>query len=153
MRKRIKASGSGQLVPKNWMDLETVAEIELTSEDPAHPIEYALLPGLVRGWKAAESGKQTIRIRFDEPQRLSMIYLVFGEDEKSRTQEFVLRWSRGDELPFEDIVRQQYNFVAGSSEVENYSVNLNEVKLLELEIDPSVGKQDVRASLAELRLR
>lgn len=135
------------------MDLECSAEIEITSEDPAHPIEAALLPNAGSGWRASQPGRQTLRVQFDEPQALRHIHLRFAEEEKSRTQEFVLRWSKGGDHPFEEIVRQQYNFSPGSSENEDYAVELDGVKILELEIIPSIGGGNVYASLAELRLR
>ena len=40
------------------------------------------------------SGAQTIRLIFDQPQKLKRISLVFEESETERTQEFVLRWSQ-----------------------------------------------------------
>ena len=60
-----------------WLDLETLADVEITSEDAAHPIESALLPGRSSGWRAAAPGKQTIRLLFTRPQRLKRIWLSF----------------------------------------------------------------------------
>ena len=154
MRKRIDpsiATPSG-LPLQDWLNLECLAEVEITSEDPAHPIETALLHGKGSGWRASEPGRQTLRILFNEPQALRHIHLVFTEEHRSRTQEFVLRWSRGDHQPLEQIVRQQYNFNPPSREVENYVVNLDAVKRLEMEINPAIGGGDSYASLAELRL-
>ena len=155
MRKRIEPaiSVSAPLRPQDWLDLELLAEVEITSEDRAHPIEAALVPGNDSGWRASQTGMQTLRILFDEPQELRHIHVVFTEEHRPRTQEFVLRWSRGDHQPFEQIVRQQYNFTPRSREVEDYTVKLDEVKHLELEINPSIGHGDLYASLAELRLR
>jgi uncharacterized protein (DUF736 family) len=154
MRKRITPAVSvrSALEHDDWIDLEGAAEIEITSEDPNHPIEAALLPGTGGGWRASQSGKQTVRVLFDQPQTLRRIYLVFTEDQHSRTQEFVLRWSRGDAAPFQEIVRQQYNFSPASSEVEDYTVDLNGVRILELEIIPSISGGDRHASLTEFRL-
>jgi len=136
-----------------WTELESSAEIEITSEDPAHPIEAALLPGSGQGWRASQPGLQTMRIIFDYPQSLKRIYLVFKEEGKSRTQEFVLRWSSGEDRPLQEIVRQQYNFAPLSTEVEDYAVDLQGVKTLELEINPSISGGDICASLAEMRVR
>ena len=136
-----------------WLELESSAEIEITSEDSAHPIESALLPGTGAGWKASQPGTQRMRILFDDPQKLSRIYMVFKEEDQSRTQEFVLRWSTGENQPLQEIVRQQYNFTPRSTEVEDYAVELNGVKTLDLEINPSISGGDVRASLSEMRLR
>jgi hypothetical protein len=67
--------------------------VEVTSEEKDFPIESALVVGKTTGWRAAYSGTQTIRLIFDEPQRLNHIALVFEETETGRTQGFVLRWS------------------------------------------------------------
>ena len=95
MRKRIIAH-----VPKetassdqDWLNVEGLAEVEITSEDAAHPIESALLPGRASGWPAAGPGKQTIRLLFKHPQRLRRIWINFLEPGTERTQEYVLRWS------------------------------------------------------------
>jgi hypothetical protein len=141
------------LNPEHWMNLETVARIEVTSEDRSHPVEDALSPSNGTGWRAAEPGRQILRVLFDEPQALHHIHLVFAENQTPRTQEVLLRWSRGSHQPFEQIVRQQYNFAPPSREIEDYAVELNGVKRLEMEINPSIGGGDYYASLAELRLR
>jgi hypothetical protein len=152
MRKRITPSISVRsALHGEWLDLEGLAEIEVTSEHPIHPIEGALLPGMGPGWRAAQSGKQTLRITFDSPQDLRLIHLVFIEDQCYRTQEFVLRWAGAPDEPRIEIVRQQYNFTPTSSEVEDFAVELRGVKLLELEITPSIDGNGC-ASLAELRL-
>jgi hypothetical protein len=75
------------------LDLEDLAEVEITSEDPAHPIESALLPGGTSGWRAAGPGEQTIQLLFAQPQAVHRISLEFSEPDVERTQEFVLRWS------------------------------------------------------------
>jgi hypothetical protein len=156
LRKRIDPAISKALPlqQEGWIDLEAEAEVEVTSEDPAHPIEAALLPGEGPGWRAAEPGPQTIRILFDRPRDLRLIHVVFTEESTSRTQEFVLRWSAGHDRATREIVRQQYNFSPVSSEVEDYSVTLHGAKLVELEVNPSVdGRGDVHAQLTELRFR
>jgi hypothetical protein len=47
MRKRIITSVQQETSPPEleWLDLDMLAEVEITSEDAAHPIESALLPG------------------------------------------------------------------------------------------------------------
>ena len=72
MRKRIVAPVQQQTASpdQDWLNVEGLAEVEITSEDAAHPIESALLPGLASGWRAAGPGKQTIRLLFARPQRL-----------------------------------------------------------------------------------
>src|SRR5947209_20506166 len=95
MRKRIiqPQSPAGETAGQDWLDLESLAQVEITSEDAAHPIESALIPGTGEGWRAAQPGEQTIRLLFDEALGLRRIHLLFREEEEARTQEFVLRWS------------------------------------------------------------
>lgn len=81
-------------------------EVELTSEDPARPIESALAPGEGPGWRAAGHGEQTIRLLFDPPHPLRRIRLEFSETAVERTQEYVVRWS-ADGRDFREVVRQQ----------------------------------------------
>lgn len=156
MRKRIIGHGPGEgaAAEPGWMDLERLAQVEITSEDVDHPIESALIPGTGSGWRAAQPGEQTIRLRFDEPLRLKRIHLVFQEDEQVRTQEFVLRWSPDGGQSYREIVRQQYNFSPPDAalEVEDYDVDLDGVTGLELRIVPDISGGTARASLAQLRL-
>ncbi len=137
-----------------WLDIEGLARAEITSEDEAHPIESALMPGFGSGWRAAESGRQTLRLLFDAPQKIGLIHLAFLEEAGERTQEFVLRWSADDGRTFHDIARQQYNFSSPDStwEVEDYHVDLEGVTTLELNITPNISGGNARASLAEWRI-
>jgi hypothetical protein len=136
-----------------WLDVDRTAFVEVTSEENGYPIESALLGVEDRGWRAANSGPQTIRLIFDEPQKLRRMWLVFEESENTRTQEFVLRWSPDSGNSFREIVRQQWNFSSPDSvrEVEDYAVELSGVTILELIIVPDQGGA-TRASLASLRL-
>jgi hypothetical protein len=152
MRKSILPSSNADPVEPVWLDVERLARVEVSSEDPAYPVEEALR-ATGSGWRASESGPQTVRLRFDEPQYLQRIRVQFREAEQARTQEFVLRWS-ADGDSFREIVRQQWNFSpsGSTSEVENYAVALTGVSVLELCIIPDRSGGDVRASLAQLRL-
>ena len=137
-----------------WMDVDRMASVEVSSERSDYPIESALLLEGKRGWRAANPGAQTIRLVFDEPQKLRRILLVFEDTENSRTQEFVVRWSPDMEGSFREIVRQQWNFSPPDSvrETEDYAVELSEVKVLELVIVPDKSGGEVRASLVSLRI-
>jgi hypothetical protein len=136
------------------LDLTNLGMVEITSEDEAHPIEYALQLGETRGWRAAEAGPQIIRLLFDQPQKLKRIWLVFEETETQRTQEFVLRWSPDHGRSYRELIRQQWNFSPPETTQENekYDVDLRDVTLLELRIVPDQGGGTARASLASLRL-
>jgi hypothetical protein len=76
MRKRI-----GHLVQEepvaqpSWLPVEVISEVEVTSEGKTCPIESALIPNQGISWRAAEAGKQTIRLHFDPPQPLHRIWM------------------------------------------------------------------------------
>jgi len=156
MRKQTINSGSETVSRSSdvWLDLERLARVEITSESAEHPIESALIPNRGSGWRPAQPGKQTIRLIFDQPVSLGRILLRFDEEEQARTQEFVLRWlPEGQQSPRE-IVRQQYTFSPPDTnrEIEDYSVKLNGVTALELEIVPEISGGGAYASLAQMRL-
>ena len=155
MRKRIiPLERTTAIVEQEWLDLEKLAEVEVTSEDAAYPIESALLSDQGPGWRAAQPGKQTIRLLFAFPQRLERIYLKFEEKGSPRTQEYVLRWSLDGGHDFQEIVRQQWNFDPKNAaiQIEDYRVELRAVSTLELRIIPDISGGDALASLAQLRL-
>ncbi len=141
-------------VEGSWLDLEDMAQVELTSEDAAHPIEGALLSRRGFGWRAAKPGIQSIRLLFHQPQRLRRIRLRFDEPAAARTQEFTLRWSPDGGRSFQDLLRQQYTFSpeGSTSELEDLNVDLATVTALELTINPDQGRGQAYASLAEWRL-
>ena len=156
MRKRIIAPVQRQnpTVDQDWLNLEELAEVEITSEDAAGPIESALLPDGRLGWRAAGPGEQTIRLVFANPQHLQRIWLSFVETDTERTQEYVLRWSPDGGKSFQEIVRQQWNFSpqGATRETEDHHVDLAAVTVLELSIIPDTTGSEAIASLAQLRL-
>lgn len=156
MQKRIitPVQQGAQSPEGDWLNVEGLAEVDISSEDAAHPIESALLPGRTSGWLAAGPGPQTIRLRFANPQRLRRIWLHFVEPHSERTQEYVLRWSPDGGQSFRDIVRQQWNFSpqGTTSETEDHRVELPAVTVLELTIKPDIGGGQAIASLVQWRL-
>ena len=156
MRKRmINSEDKQEISPdQKWLDIDKIAEVEVTSEEEAFPIESALLPDKIPEWRASDQGKQMIRLIFDNPQRLQRISLKFEEFEVERTQEYVLRWSPDGGQSYQEIVRQQWNFSpdGATSEVEDYEVELPAVTILELSINPDLSAGNAFASLKELRL-
>ena len=145
---------SAQPRDQAWVDVDRIASVEVTSEESDYPVESALLLEGKRGWRAANAGVQTIRLLFDEPQKVRRILLVFEDTENSRTQEFVLRWSPDIQYSSREIVRQQWNFSPPGTirETEEYDVDLRDVTVLELRILPDQGGGAARASLASLRV-
>ena len=156
MRKRIIDQEPQNVAPvdQGWLDLQSLAQVELTSEDAANPIEAALVASGGLGWRASRAGEQSIRLLFDELQRVRRIQLLFHEDQQARTQEFVLRWSPDGGQSYREIVRQQYNFSPPgvTREFEDYAVELAGVTALELRIVPDISGGNARASVAQLRI-
>jgi hypothetical protein len=137
-----------------WLDLEALADVEVTSEASDYPIEGALLANQGQGWKASTPGIQTIRLLFRQAQTIQHIHLSFLETDLVRTQEYVLRWSHDQGLTFEEIVRQQWNFSPDGSnkQVEDHRRVLSSASVLELIITPDINNENVFASLEELRV-
>lgn len=150
MRKRIVGRDTRPSARYEGLDLERVAEVEVTSEDSIHPIEAALTSQDGAGWRAEQPGPQTVRLLFDRPQSIHHIHLVFEERERARTQEFVLRWS-ADRKSYHQLLRQQYTFSPPGTfqEVEDYTTNLQEVSALELSIVPDIRGGDAVSSLRQ----
>ena len=156
MRKRITGlhhAQPGDESDQGWLDIEEIATVEVTSEDPDFPIEFAFGSGEGPGWRASQGGEQQIRLIFDVPVSLHRIQLRF-EVECQRTQEFTLRWvpARGGSAI--EIVRQQWNFspAASTTEIEQYVVDLDAVLVLELSIRPDLNRQEAVATLASWRV-
>jgi hypothetical protein len=145
-----KAPGTSE----EWLNLEEIARVDVSSEDPGYPIESAFQPGETPGWRAAQPGEQTIRLIFDQPKALRRIWLHFFEPQVERTQQFTLRWSDSQTGSFREIVRQQWNFNPRTSttEVEDHKVDLPGVAVLELVIDPDLGKGRAFAAMTAWRV-
>ena len=139
---------------QDWLDLEQIASVELTSEDPNFPIEFALTVAGGRSWRAGRPGQQAIRIVFDNPLRLRRIWLEFSERDVQRTQEFSLSWSPQRNEPLKEIIRQQWNFSPQGStrEIEDYRVDLEAVSVLELTLNPDLTSTSAFATLAAWRV-
>jgi hypothetical protein len=157
MRKRVLDPGTLPSEPaddREWLNLQELSDVEVTSEADGYPVESAFSFGAGPGWRAAVPGKQRIRLTFDPPQSIQRMRFQFNELEVARTQEFTVRWSGGPGEPFKDVIRQQWNFSPDGStmETENYVVDLRGVATLELIIDPDRGAGQALATLANWRL-
>jgi hypothetical protein len=156
MRKRIIGAPTADESASigEWRDLLEIAMVEVTSEDPQFPIESAFV-GVGPGWRAGSTGEQRIRLIFDEPISVCRVQLRFVEPAAQRTQEFVLSWSTAQGRPSTEIVRQQWNFSPKGSvtEVEDYTVELADLSVLELAIRPDISGRGEVASLASLLVK
>jgi hypothetical protein len=155
MQKRVIEREPATGVPEaDWLDLESQATVEITSEESNRPIELAFRDGEEAGWRAGTPGVQVIRLVLHQPRPISRIRLRFSEKRAERTQEFVLRWAPDRSQPFREIVRQQWNFSPQGSdtELEDYHVDLKAVGVLELTVNPDIAARTAFASLDELRI-
>jgi hypothetical protein len=134
-----------------WLDLRQLADVDVTSEQPASPIEGVFACDAPAPWQAATPGVQTIRLRFRSPVRLSRIHLVFVETAVTRTQEFVLRWQAAGTHRSIVILRQQFTFAPPDTTIEreDYRVDLVEASVLELSIIPHISDGDAIATLQQ----
>jgi hypothetical protein len=72
MRKRIINQRAKELTQtdQGWLDLERLERVDITKEDTENLIDSALTPSAEPGWRASQPGEQTVRLLFDEPQRM-----------------------------------------------------------------------------------
>jgi hypothetical protein len=136
-----------------WLDVKTISRIEATSEDSRYPIKSAFeMDG--HGWRAVEVGEQTIRLIFDEPQRIKRIQLCFMEADIERTQQFTLKWSPDRTGEMRPLIEQEWNFSPTGStvEIENYEADLAGVKILQLVVSPGSGRGNDIATMASCRI-
>jgi hypothetical protein len=154
MRKIVKKADP-ELAPANasWLDVSTIAQVEVTSEDSKYPVE-SIFTEEEGGWRASEPGKQTNRLFFDEPQRIRRIWLRFRELQVERTQQFTLQWSKDKTDALRPLFQQQWNFSpsGSTSQIEDYEVELNDVWMLQLVIDPDISRGPAVATLENWRL-
>jgi hypothetical protein len=154
MRKAVLPSYPAESRPSldSWLDLEHLASLEISSEDPAHPFEDALGGEETEGWKAADPGPQSIRLKFDEPRAIRRIRLEFRETHFERSQEFSLSAVAAGQK--RQIVRQQWSFSPNGSttEIEDYDVILPDVSVIDLEIDPGRHDKQAHASLQSIAI-
>ena len=156
MQKRILVEHSSDTIQSsaNWLDLEDIADVEVTSENPDYPIESALLSGRTQGWRAAGPGTQIIRLLFKQQKKIHCVCLEFVETECQRTQEYVLRVSQDNGEGFEEIVRQQWSFSpeGSTSETELHRIEKENVTHIELIITPDIQHQQAVATLERLQI-
>jgi hypothetical protein len=92
-----------------WFGVDAIAEIGVTSEAAAAPVENVLYPDREVGWRAGEPGSQIIRITFGGPTNIGRIQLAFSEPQFARTPEFTLHCViAGGER--REVIRQQWTF-------------------------------------------
>jgi hypothetical protein len=137
----------------SWLDVKALARIEATSEDSRYPVESAFERD-GNGWRAVAVGEQTIRLIFDEPQRIKRMLLCFMEPDTERTQQFTLEWSTDQTGTMRPLIRQEWKFSPTGSilEIEDYEVDLDGVRMLQLTVSPETARGAAVATMASWRL-
>jgi hypothetical protein len=159
LRKHIFQAPPGHPVPHpGELDIAAIATVQVTSEDPAHPIEHVFDnrrgPGGSR-WVAAEPGEQTLLLAFDTPQTMHQTLVEVEELEVSRTQELLLSVSHDGGQTYRALRRQEYNFSPPGTtfEREDWAVMAEGVTHLQLRMKPDKGGKPCRATLTALVLK
>lgn len=160
MRKSLidpELSAQSKAAPQDqWLDVESLATVQITSEDSLFPIDHAFKTETSTGWRASAKGPQYIRLNFDAPVAIRRIHLHIVERAAERSQELAIYAATGGEM--REVVRQQFTFSPGGSteEAEDYTVSLDGVTSLELRIDPDRAHDPTHsqhfATLQSLRL-
>src|SRR3954451_24963150 len=129
-----------------------MATVQVTSEDPEHPVDHAFDgrrgPGGSR-WVAGESGEQAVILAFDAPQAIRRVVLEVEEPEVARTQELQLALSSDGGQTYRELVRQEYNFSPPGTTFkrEDWAVSAEGVAQLRLVIKPDKGGKPCRATI------
>ncbi len=162
MRKQITDQGGAAKTQAGeqagWLDMEELAQVEVSSEAAGHPIENALVPAAAQGgaaiWQAAAPGPATITLRFDTPLAVTRVLLHFSEPRHERMQEWALAAVLADGTRRE-LLRQGWNFSPGGSteQREEHALDLKQVSALTLSIDPDPGRNRYPATLNAFRVR
>ena len=159
LRKHIVKVPLSHPVPQpGEMDIAATATVQVTSEDPTHPIEHVFDhrrgPGGSR-WVAAEPGEQTLILAFDTPQIIHQTIVEVEEPEVSRTQELQLSVSHDGGQTYRELRRQEYNFSPPGTtfEREDWAVTAERVTHLQLWMKPDKGGKPCRATLTSLVLK
>jgi len=159
LRKHIVKVPPSHPVPQpGEIDIAATATVQVTSEDPAHPIDnvfdHRRGPGGSR-WVAAEPGEQTLILAFDTPQIIHQTILEVEEPEVSRTQELRLSVSHDGGQSYRELRRQDYTFSPPGTtfEREDWAVLAEGVTHLQLWMKPDKGGKSCRATLTSVVLK
>ena len=139
------------------IDIAAVASVQVTSEDPLHPVDHAFDPQRGPGgtrWVAGAPGEQAVILAFAAPQTIRQVILEVEETEVARTQELQLAVSCDGGQTYRELVRQEFNFSPPGTtfEREDWAVAAGGVTHLRLVIRPDKGGKPCRATLTSLAL-
>ena len=136
-----------------WSDLNIIGNLRVSSQDNRYPIE-SIFGEDGEGWRAAKGGKQTIGLFFKSPRRIRRITLQFRESKLERTQELTLQWSKDEINGLQPLFQQWCTFSPNglTSKEVDHQTDLEEVRVIQIAIDPDLWRGRGIASLVRLRL-
>ena len=156
MRKRITPSAGEATSPsgEDWLDLEDVAEVEITSEDPAYPVESALIPAEPQAGGPQSPASRRSGCALPNRNRCTGSGWSSSSQMLSAPRSSCCAGPRMGGRTMHEVVRQHWNFSPQGStqQTEDHPVELSGVTILELSIDPDIGGGRAHASLGELRI-
>jgi hypothetical protein len=144
-------------IADNEIDIIASAAIAYSSEDPAHPIEYAFDgdggPGATRWISAQPDTIERIVVEFDRPQMLSRLSYEVEEQAVERTQEVRAEISGDAGCTYRQIFVQEYAFSPRGATFQHEEQRFARVEVshLRLTIVPNKNGSG-RATLTTLRL-
>jgi hypothetical protein len=139
------------------IDLASVATIDYSSEDPAHPVECMVDEHAGPGgtyWAAGQADTtEQLVLAFDRPQSIARVVYAVEEAEHERTQEMHIEVSTDDGRTFRRIFVQEFTFSprGATFEREDLKLELVDVTHLRLTLVPNKHGSGV-AKLTSLRL-
>jgi hypothetical protein len=139
------------------LNLASVATIDYSSEDPAHPVEHLVDEHTGPGgsyWAAAQADTtEHLVLEFDRPQSIGRLVYEVQEMERERTQEVHVEASTDAGRSYHRVVVQEYTFSPGGArfEHEDLRLELHDLTHLRLTIVPNKRGSGV-ASLTSLRV-
>jgi hypothetical protein len=139
------------------LDLASIASIDYSSEDPAHPVENMLDEHTGPGssyWAAGQADTtEQLVLAFDRPQSVARLVYAVEEAEHERTQEMHIEASTDGGRTYTRIFVQEYTFSPRGAvfEREDLKLELQHVTNLRLTLVPNKHGVGV-AKLTSLRL-
>ncbi len=139
------------------LNLASVATIDYSSEDPAHPVEHLVDEHTGPGgsyWAAAQADTtEQLVLEFDRPQSIGRLVYEVQEMERERRQEVHVEASTDAGRSYQRVVVQEYTFSPGGAtfEHEDLRLELHDLTHLRLTIVPNKRGSGV-ASLTSLRV-
>jgi hypothetical protein len=139
------------------LDLPSIATIDYSSEDPAHPVENMLDGHTGPGssyWAAVQADMtEQLVLTFDRPQSITRLVYAVEEAEHERTQEMHIEVSTDGGGTYRRTLVQEFTFSprGATFEREDLKLELIEVTHLRLTLVPNKHGAGV-AKLTSLRL-